>query len=235
MPSIHQRIFDDIERKIMGGIWQPGVRIPAEHELEEMYDCSRMTVNKALSALAGRGMIIRRKRAGTFVAPPQIDRTVMDIQDIGVEAQNAGHVHTYEILSQKVERLDKVESGRIGEAPGAEVLRLECLHFVDSTPHALERRIIMLDLVPRARFESFETKPPASWLLDQVPWSEAKHVIRAVRADATVARLLKIERAEACLSLTRQTWQNKRTVTHVQIIHPGDRYQFAGTFRPSTV
>ncbi|NTH49168.1 histidine utilization repressor [Agrobacterium rhizogenes] len=235
MVSIHQKIFDDIERKIMAGVWQPGLRIPPEHELEEMYGCSRMTVNKALSVLAGRGMIIRRRRAGTFVAPPQIDRTVMDIQDIGVEAQNAGHLHTYEILSRKVERLDKVESDRVGIPPGAEVLRVECLHFVDSTPNALERRIIMLDLVPRARFESFEAKPPASWLLDQIPWSEAKHVIRAVPADATVARLLKIDRGEACLSLTRQTWQNQRTVTHVQIIHPGDRYQFAGVFKPSTV
>ncbi|NTH21843.1 UTRA domain-containing protein [Agrobacterium rhizogenes] len=46
---------------------------------------------------------------------------------------------------------------------------------------------------------------------------------------------MQIQRSEPCLSLSRQTWQNGRTVTYVEILHPGDRYQFAGTFRPSGV
>ena len=111
--------------------------------------------------------------------------------------------------------------------------RVECLHIVDARPNALEKRLILLDAVPQARDETFEASPPGSWLLDQVPWSEAKHIIRAVSADAATAKLLTIERHAACLLLTRQTWQNGRTVTFVEITHPGDRYQFAGVFHPS--
>ncbi|WP_226575706.1 histidine utilization repressor [Acuticoccus sediminis] len=229
---IHQRICEDVEARIMDGSWQPGQRIPFEYELEAEYGCSRMTVNKALSLLANRGMIIRKRRAGSFVAQPQIERTVMEIQDIGTAAKAAGHDYAFEIHSMKVERLDPAEANRIDAKPRQEVLRLTCLHIVDERPHALEERLIMLDAVPRARFETFETKPPGSWLLEHVPWSEARHVIRAVAADAATARALDMPKGAPCLMLSRQTWQNQRTVTYVEITHPGDRYQFIGHFQP---
>ncbi|NLS20272.1 UTRA domain-containing protein [Rhizobium sp. P40RR-XXII] len=233
MVSIHHRIFADIETKIMNGDWKPGQRIPIEHELADQYRCSRMTVNKALSALAERGMILRRRKAGSFVASQQIDRTVMDIQDISTEAELAGHAHAHRILKRRIEKLDASSAALLREKPGAEVLRLQCLHLVDGKPNAIERRIIMLDAVPLAKDESFATVPPAKWLLAQVPWSKARHIIRAVSADPATARLLETERGDACLTLIRQTWQNGRTVTYVEITHPGDRFQFAGDFQPA--
>jgi GntR family histidine utilization transcriptional repressor len=233
MLPLHQRIFDEIERAIMDGTWQPGQRIPYEHELREQYQCSRMTVSKALSALAERGMVVRRRRAGTFVAAPQIDRTVMEIQDIGTDALLAGHAYSCIIVTRKVERLGEQEAARLGVENGAEVLRLQCLHVVDGINHAIERRVIMLDAVPRARLELFDSKSPGSWLLEQVPWTEARHVIRAVCADSVTARQLDIPRGSACLVLSRQTWQSQRTVTFAEITHPGERYQFAGTFMPA--
>ncbi|CAN7637382.1 UTRA domain-containing protein [Rhizobium rhizogenes] len=233
MVSIHQRIFRDIETRIMSGDWQPGQRIPVEHELAAEYRCSRMTVNKALSALAERGMIVRRRKAGSFVATQQIDRTVMDIQDISTEAELAGYQHDYRMLMRRVERLDASDAALLREPAGAEILRLQCLHLVDGKPNAIERRIIMLDAVPLARDETFASVPPAKWLLEQVPWSKARHIIRAVSADAATARLLETERGEACLTLIRQTWQNGHTVTYVEITHPGDRFQFAGDFQPA--
>lgn len=231
--AIHQRIFKDIEMKILSGDWRPGDRIPIEHDLVEQYGCSRMTVSKALSTLVERGLIVRRRKTGSFVASPQIDRMVMDIQDISTEAVLAGYEHRYEILRRKIDRLGPAEAAKLRSREGEDVLRLQCLHIVDGTPTAIERRIILLDTVPLARHESFAEVPPAKWLLSQVPWSEARHIIRAVSADAATARILQIERGEPCLNLIRQTWQNERMVTYVEITHPGDRFQFAGVFHPA--
>jgi GntR family histidine utilization transcriptional repressor len=91
----------------------------------------------------------------------------------------------------------------------------------------------MLDTVPLAREESFATVPPANGFCPRFPGRKARHVIRAVSADVATARILQIERGEACLSLIRQTWQNDRLVTYVEITHPGDRFQFAGVFHPA--
>jgi GntR family transcriptional regulator, histidine utilization repressor len=231
--SIHHKIFKDIETKIMSGDWPPGHRIPIEHDLVVQYRCSRMTVSKALTALVERGMIVRKRKTGSFVASPQIDRTVMDIQDISTEARLSGHRYSHAILSRRIEKLGMVEAAQLNEPAGVEILKLQCLHFVDDRPNAIERRIILLDAVPLARDETFASSPPDRWLLEQVPWSKAKHVIRAVSADASTARVLQMERGEPCLSLIRQTWQNGHTVTYVEISHPGDRFQFAGVFHPS--
>ena len=64
--SLYQRILSDIRGRILSGEWQPGHRIPFEHELSAEYGCSRMTVNKAMSELARTGLIERRRRSGSF-------------------------------------------------------------------------------------------------------------------------------------------------------------------------
>ena len=60
--SLHELILGEVEGRILSGEWPPGYRIPFEHELTAQYGCSRMTVNKALSALVKKGLIERRRR-----------------------------------------------------------------------------------------------------------------------------------------------------------------------------
>src|ERR1700744_6004734 len=51
-----------LETAIFSGDLPPGARVPSEQQLLKRYRCSRMTVNKALSALAASGLIVRRRR-----------------------------------------------------------------------------------------------------------------------------------------------------------------------------
>lgn len=74
--ALYQRIRGDIESRILSGDWPPGHRVPFEHELMESYDCSRMTVNKVLSALAVAGLVERRRRAGSFVSRPRVQSAI---------------------------------------------------------------------------------------------------------------------------------------------------------------
>ena len=88
--TLHQRIYADLERRILSGDLSPGDRIPFEHELTQTYDCSRMTVSKAISELAGRGLVTRRRRAGTFVAQPKAHAAVLAIPDLQAEVTARG-------------------------------------------------------------------------------------------------------------------------------------------------
>ena len=62
-----QRIRGDIER----GVYPTGSRIPPEHELEKLYQVSRVTVRRALSELTSEGLLERKQGKGTFVATPR--------------------------------------------------------------------------------------------------------------------------------------------------------------------
>lgn len=229
---LHARIRAAIEGPILSGEWPPGHRVPFEHELTEQFGCSRMTVNKVLSALAAEGLITRRRRTGSVVAAPRGDRAMLEIQDLAMEAGRAGRAYRHEVLERAVHRAGAGEVARLGVAPGARLLRLVTLHHTDAVPDALEYRIINLDAVPEAEAEAFTESPPGTWLLARIPWTEAEHAVEAIAADATLAAPLGIPRGAACLALERRTWQSGRLVTEARFIYPGGRHRLVGRFSP---
>jgi GntR family transcriptional regulator, histidine utilization repressor len=231
--SISERIRRDIETRILAGHWPPGHRIPYEHQLMTDYDCARMTANKAIAALVAAGLVVRRRRAGSFVAEPRQERSVLEIQDFPADAARRHLPYRHAVVADAIDRLTLTESRRLGLTAGAAIRRLTCVHWIGAQAMALERRIIVLANVPSATDQSFDAIPPGSWLLRLVPWSRAEHVIRAVNADAETAQRLALSPGEACLVLDRRTWQGEALLTAVHLIHPGRRQSFSGTFSPA--
>lgn len=229
--TLHQRIYADLERRILSGDLSPGDRIPFEHELTETYDCSRMTVSKAISELAGRGLVTRRRRAGTFVAQPKAYAAVLAIPDLQAEVAARGQAYGYALLD-RVERNAR-DDDEAELAAGGRLLDLTCLHSADGAPLALEHRLIALAAAPQAVEVDFQTLAPGSWLLTSEPWTEAENRISAIEADAMAARLLGLKPGAACLCVERRTWRDGQGVTRVWQTFPGDRYDLIARFSPA--
>jgi GntR family histidine utilization transcriptional repressor len=228
-----ERIRTELETRIVSGEWPPGHRIPSEHDLMVEYSCSRMTMNKVLSGMAATGLITRRRRAGSFVAAPRAERAIMEIQDFAAEAKRLGHVYRHEVLSRRLEAVDAARAEALGVPLGSKVLHIRCLHRMNDVPNAYEDRVISLAAVPAAQRESFRSVPPGTWLLQNVPWTEAEHVFRARNAGARIAELLQLKPGAACLVLERRTWHQGALVTEVTLTYPGDRHWFIGRFSPT--
>lgn len=231
-PILHKRIRTDISERIRSGDWPPGHRIPFEHELMEEYGCSRMTVNKALAPLAESGMIIRRRKAGSFVSRPRIHSVVLDIPDIPAEVTSRGEPYDYELLSRKSGLATRREVEQLGLDTPVEVLALRCLHRASGRPFALEERLINLETVPEAAAADFVHSAPGSWLLGHVPWTEAEHRICAANVPRATTTALGIDPFAACLVLERQTWRGLDRITHVRLTFPGEAYDLVARFSP---
>ncbi|PBB91673.1 histidine utilization repressor [Mesorhizobium sp. WSM3864] len=230
--SLHQRILSDIREKILSGAWAPGHRIPFEHELTAQYDCSRMTVNKALSQLAKAGLIERRRRSGSFVRQPQSQAAVLELHDIRIEVEALGLPYRYKRLERMKRRGNAEDRSLLGLSAGP-VLWLEGLHFAGERPFALEQRLINLLAVGEASEEEFLDIAPGPWLIGRVPWSEAEHRIRAMAADETIADTLDIDPGAPCLVVERRTWSAEHPVTHVRFIYPAESHTLVARFTPS--
>jgi GntR family histidine utilization transcriptional repressor len=224
----------DLQARIASGDWPPGHRVPAEHELQERYGCSRMTVNKALSALANAGLIVRKRRSGSYVAAPKSQESILEIHDIKAEILATGSGYRFEILSRDERQATEEDAERLGIRARASVLALAILHFAADRPYAMEERLINLIEVPNAAGESFAASPPGTWLLDLIPWTEAEHTIRADLASPSVARRLDIAKHAACLIIERRTWQADKTLTWVRLTYPGERHRLVSLFRPGS-
>lgn len=63
----YESIAEDIQEKIRSGEYQADEKLPQEMELCRQYDTSRITIRQALDLLVYRGLITRRRGAGTYV------------------------------------------------------------------------------------------------------------------------------------------------------------------------
>ena len=232
--TLHQRIVSDIEGRIVSGEWPPGHRIPFEVDLTKKYDCSRMTVNKALTQLAKAGLIERRKKSGSFVTQPQAQSAVLEIHDIRTEVQSLNLSYSFAV-SKREQRKAKVDDiRRLDVAPGSSVVDVACIHQAGGRPFCLEERLISLSTVPEAAEADFSEMAPGAWLINQIPWSSAEHRIHAVSAGSDEATALGIPRNTACLVVERRTWSNVGPVTHVRFTYPGDRHALVARFTPAS-
>lgn len=232
--TLNQRIRSDLEKKILTGEWPPGYHIPFEHQLVDHYKCSRMTVNKVMSALAASGLIERRQKVGSFVSRPKVLSAVLEIHDTKSEVEARGLHYDYKLLNSRRREATKAEQNELSLPPETEVLALRCLHLANSEPFALEERLINVSVVPHAIEVDFSIHPPSTWLLSYIPWTQAEHHVWATNADSAVAKALKIPEQTACLVVKRRTWRSDETVTTVRLTFPGHSYSLIARFSPTS-
>ncbi len=232
--TLHQRILNDIEGRIVSGEWPPGHRIPFEIDLTREYDCSRMTVNKALTQLAKAGLIERRKKSGSFVSQPQAQSAILEIHDIKAEVQSLNLAYSYTVAKRIVRKAKADDVRRLDVPPDSSIIDVVCIHHAGGRPFCLEERLISLTAVPEAADADFSEIAPGAWLINQIPWSTAEHRIHAVSASTEEATALGIPKNTACLVVERRTWSNVGPVTQVRFTYPGDKHALVARFTPAS-
>lgn len=218
---------------ILTGAWPAGTRVPAETSLTVRYATSRMTVNKAIQSLAAEGLVERRPKTGTVVTARARERPVLEIWDAADAVWREGRRYGYRLLANGVLAAGAEERADLPAAPDVAMLRLLCLHLADDRPFQLEERVVNVAAAPKIAAQPLDRFSPGSWLLANVPWTEARHRISARGATALVAGHLDLAPGEACLVVERRTWNGPVPVTMARFWYPGDDHELEGAFRPS--
>ncbi len=231
--SLHLRILNDVQGKIVSGAWPPGFRIPFETDMAKDYGCSRMTVNKALTQLTRAGLLERNRKSGTFVKAPQSLSAALEITNIRDEVEKAGRTYAYQLLSDSAENRQPAFLNHLGATAFCHIRKIKCLHFADDQPFCIEERIISKTAVPEVESASFEQEAPGAWLFKTVPWNAAEHQIFASAANKDTAGLLKIPLGSACLMVERITQNEKGYVTWARLSYPGDQHRLFAKFTPA--
>lgn len=230
--ALYEQVKRFVIRGIIDGTWPPGHRLPSEQELVARFGIARMTVNRALRELAEQGRIVRVSGIGSFVAADKPQSTLLHIANLATEIKARGHLYGCRLIV--LERMLATQEVSIGLdlAHAAAVFHSICLHTEDHVPVQLEERWVNPQLVPEYLEQSFESMPPAEYLMRNVPYDEIEHVVDAVLPTAEQADQLEMPLSEPCLLLTRRTWTQGKGVTMVRCLHPASRYRLGSRFRP---
>lgn len=218
--SSYRDIQDEVSRRIQERIWQPGEIIPSEVELAKEFDCARVTINRALRALAETGVLDRKRKAGTRVSLNPVRKATLEIPVVRLEIEARGGEYRHGVLQSERVVASPTLRARMDLEDGTEVLHLRCLHLSDGQPYLYEDRWVNLATVPEILTESFEKISANEWLVQNTPFTRGDIAFLSQEADADDAEALGINKGAALFIIERLTWHLDRAITLVRLAYP---------------
>lgn len=110
------RLAHVLRRRILGGVYREGERLPAQHRLAQSYGVAFNTLKQALELLEREGYIIRKIGSGTYVRLPSKARGIVLVVDddeairrlfVRSISNDEWDVETVESGEEALERLEK--------------------------------------------------------------------------------------------------------------------------------
>ena len=136
-PLYHQlmtRISADIEK----GTYPVGSRIPPEHELEQLYRVSRVTVRRALAELTAEGLLERKQGKGTFVSTPRVRQNLKNLHSFHDSCKLNGVTPGTDVIHVKETAADDGDAEELNLNAGARILEILRVRRADGIPVVLE-------------------------------------------------------------------------------------------------
>jgi GntR family transcriptional regulator len=212
----------------------PGDRLPGDYELCATYGVSRTVVRQALGELETEGVIQRVKGRGTFVAPRRIaERLVQSLTGLYEDVASRGSRLRSEVRRLEVVPADEQIATPLGLQPGASVVVLERLRFVDDEPWVLVTTYLPYDLVPGLLEEDL-TEQSLYALLESkygLALTHGRRGVEAAVASDAQAKALAIAAGDPVLVLRSTSNAGERPVEVFVAYHRGDRSRFEVTLR----
>ncbi len=224
------QLIEVLKEKIDLEEWQPGDRLPSEPELCEIYGVSRTVVRQALREMELKGLIIRRKGKGTFVAEPKISESlVQKLTGFYEDMVNRGRRPVSKVLHHEVEPASVKVARYLGLKQGDHVFNIERLRFIDGEPIVLVTTYIPYALCPKLGDYDLSNQSLYAILEKEfgIVLSHGWRTIEAVAANEREAELLRVEDRAPLILLDSVTYLGDGTpIEYYHAIHRGDRSRF---------
>jgi len=133
--QLMQRVRNDIEK----GTYPVGSRIPPEHELEAVYQVSRVTVRRALAELTEAGLLVRKQGKGTFVSVPRISQNLKSVHSYHDACRQNGVAPGTRVIRVKEAEADETDRKELRLNPEDRVLETVRVRLADGEPVVLEK------------------------------------------------------------------------------------------------
>lgn len=209
----------EIIRRINTRVWRPGQMIPGELELAREFGCARSTVNRAMQELARRGLLNRKRKAGTRVALNPVRRATLEVPVIREQIENAGAHYRHQLISRTRTAVPAGFRAAWHTGSRRKMLHMEAIHYADDTPFIYENRWINVAAVPAILEQTFNAISANEWLVQNAPFTHGALTLKACGADAISSQRLGIAGGAAIMLVERTTWTDDVLITRVLLHH----------------
>ncbi len=197
-------------KSLEAGEWRPGESIPSEIQLAGRFGVSQGTVRKAIGALAGENLVVRRQGKGTFVAT-HTEEHASNFRFLRIRRNDGNDEHPASKLIDVRRAKATADAARLLELrPGDAVISLRRVLEYAGAPVVLDEITLPAALfrgLTRARYDAYDGSM-YSFFETQfgVRMLNAQEKLRAIAADPASAALLGVEPGTPLLAVDRVTF-----------------------------
>lgn len=227
---LHYQIYLDMLKKIQGGEFKPGEKIPSEAELERIYDVSRITVRGAVEMLAQEGIVEKnRGKKGTIVCRPKHSYDMGKLTSFTDDVHMYGENASSELLEFR-ELIPKKEiAQQLGLGPQEEVYYIERKRCRQNTVVGLHKAYIRK--ISGLKLEAGSFKPDASLYVmlreSGILPTTAKETLEVKIPSERVLSILGLAPRTAVFHKKRITCsEEERPFEYVEMFYNPDYYQY---------
>jgi GntR family transcriptional regulator len=224
------QVRDALQTRIQDGSWHPGDQIPGEPELCRMFDVSRTVIRQALNDLVYRGLLIRKKGKGTFVAEPKIrESLVQKLTGFHQDMVEQGYSPVTRVLKQGLVPANRKVAAYLDIEEGTDVVEIERLRFVQDEPIQLTTTYLPYRVCPELLHQDLTDRSLYVFLEKQcgIMIARGHRSIEAVAANDYEARLLQVKKGAPLIMLNSVSFLSDETpVEYYHALHRGDRTRF---------
>jgi len=221
----YKRIQDAILKRLDAGELKPGDVVDSERELARIHGVSLMTARHALAGLEREGMVVRKRGAGTFVAPPKIHFNKLMSYTEQMAARGLGV--SSKLLSLIVIDTEQEVAARLALPAKSRLLKVERLRMGGEEAFAIETCYLSADDfkdVTRARLDRVSLFS----ILEHdygLQIAHADEEIDATTADTPTARLLGIPPGSPVLRIRQEIYSTVgKPAIYVLGLYRSDRH-----------
>ncbi|HEY3706687.1 MAG TPA: GntR family transcriptional regulator [Terracidiphilus sp.] len=202
----YKQIQGAIVKRLELGLLKPGDLVDSERELARTNGVSLMTARHALTALEREGLVVRRRGAGTFVAPPKIHFN--KLMSYTEQMSGRGLAVSSKVLSFSIVHTEHEIAARLALPATGPLVKLERLRLSGDEPCAIETCYLSADDcagITQARLDRLSLFS----VLEHdygIQIAHADEEVDATTADAHTARLLDIPLGGAVLRIRQKIY-----------------------------
>ncbi|MCP3056681.1 GntR family transcriptional regulator [Aurantimonas marianensis] len=201
---LYQQVRETLVRRLIDGVWTPGLMLPSEFQIAADLGVSQGTVRKALDAMAAEHLLIRRQGRGTFVALPEEGRILFQFFRLAADDDTRLFPDS-QVLTRARGRADGAA------AKALQLDRNDAVWRIDRVRHLGGRAVIAEQItLPVTKFSSLgeiRDLPNNVYALYSEVFSitigRALERLKATAADATTATRLNCQPGHPVLSIER--------------------------------
>ena len=145
---LHITISEQLRHQIEVGDYQPGEKLPSEHQLMDAFSVSRITVRQAIANLVNQGLANAQRGRGVFVTPQQkVDYSLSSpLVFLAEDLAHKGITLTFKNLSFRKVLPPKAVQRSLQLDSKASVSFQKTLLLMDGATGAIDMSYILLEL-----------------------------------------------------------------------------------------